>query len=40
MRRCVKILKEQDYEQVPNLQTVAKEDDAFKEFLAQRPLNI
>ncbi len=36
----VKILKEQDYEQVPNLQTVAKEDDAYKEFLAQRPLNI
>ena len=24
----------------PNLQTVAKEDDAFKEFLAQRPLHI
>jgi hypothetical protein len=35
-----KILEEQDYEQVPNLQTVAKDDDAFKQFLAQRPLNI
>jgi hypothetical protein len=35
-----KVLKEQDYEQVPNLQTVAKDDDAYQEFLAQRPLNI
>ena len=33
-------LKEQEYEQIPNLQTVAKEDDAFKKFLAQRPLHI
>jgi len=31
---------EQEYEKVPNLQTVAKEYDAFKEFLAQRPLHI
>ncbi len=36
----VKTLKEQDYTQVPNLQTVAKADDAYEEFLAQRPLNI
>ena len=36
----VKTLKEQDYEQVPNLQTVAKADDAYEEFLAQRPLKI
>ena len=35
-----KTLEEQEYEQIPNLQTVAKDDDAFKEFLAQRPLNI
>jgi hypothetical protein len=35
-----KTLKELDYEQVPNLQTVAKDDDAFREFLAQRPLNV
>jgi len=38
-KAVVKSLKEQGYEQVPNLQTVAKDDDAFKEFLAQRPLN-
>jgi metacaspase-1 len=35
-----KILKEQDYEQVPNLQTVANDDDAYKGFVAQRPLNV
>ncbi len=39
-KAVLKTLKEQEYEQVPNLQTVAKEDDAFKEFLAQRPLHI
>jgi hypothetical protein len=36
----LKTLKEQEYEQVPNLQTLAKEDDTFREFLAQRPLHI
>ena len=39
-KAVLKTLKEQEYEQIPNLQTVAKEDDAFKKFLAQRPLHI
>jgi hypothetical protein len=35
-----KTLHEEEYEQVPNLQTVAKDDDAYLEFLQQRPLNV
>jgi metacaspase-1 len=35
-----KTLHEQEYTQVPNLQTVAKEDGAYREFLSQRPLHI
>ena len=35
-----KTLHEQEYTQVPNLQTVAKDNDTYREFLTQRPLTV